>query len=174
MVGVGAMRSRKQPTDWKRDTFQIHRSKLRLYQRRTLHRLEEKPYRDPADLAPFDASDRKQVQIEMTDCFSDVGTVRCEHVEPRRGDQTTPWEVQQAFAPPSRGEINRGDPITPRETPQIFAPPERERFSPKPPLIRSRTPSPLGPSPPRKVTPHKGEELPPRLGQRGAGGTPPH
>lgn len=174
MVEIGTMQSRKHPTNWKRDTFQIHRSKLRLYQRRTFHRLEEKPYRDPADLAPFDASDRQQAQIEMTDCFSDVGTIRCEHVESRRGDQTTPWEVQQAFAPPSRGEVNRGDPITPREAPQIFAPPERERFSPKPPRDPVEETLPPWPKPPSGGNASQGERttLPLRT-KRNRGEAPP-
>ena len=85
MVRIGTMQSRKHPTRWKPDVFTIHRSKLRLYQVHPDGPRDERACRDPADLPQFDATDRYQIQLEMTTCFSDAGSVRHEHVEPRQG-----------------------------------------------------------------------------------------
>ena len=86
MVRVGTMQSRQHPTRWKPDVFTLHRSKLRLYQKHTTRPQDERACRDPADLPQFDAIDRHQIRVEMTDHFSDIETVRREHVELRQGD----------------------------------------------------------------------------------------
>ena len=78
--------------------------------------------RDPADLPQFDASDRNHIQIAVTNCFSDVDTVRREHVEPRLGDQASMAEAMGAPVPARGGE--------PR---------------PQPPLIQSKSCFPLAP-----------------------------
>ena len=115
MVEIGTMQSRLQPTQWKCETFLIHRSKLRLYQRRVIRPRDEQPYRDPADLPQFDASDRNQAQNAMTDCFSDIVDVRREHVEQRQGDQIPQGEV--ISAPPLAGGGGSGPlkPLDPLE-----------------------------------------------------------
>jgi len=115
IVEIGSMQSRQHPHGWKRDVFRIHRSKLRLYQKRTVDRREERPYWDPADLPQFDAADRRQAIVEMTDFFSEVGTIRHEHVEPRRGDRVTPADLQGHPRPPPRTRWKRFFP--PREEP---------------------------------------------------------
>ena len=104
MVEIGTMQSRLQPNQWECETFVIHRSKLRLYQRRVTRPQDEQPYRDPADLPQFDASDRNHIQAAMTDCFSDVDAVRREHVEPWQGDQIPTAGV--ADAPDSQAGRN--------------------------------------------------------------------
>ena len=135
MVEIGTMQSRQHLARWKRDTILIHRSKLRLYQRRTTHPREERPYQDPADLPQFDASDRNQIQVEMIDHFSDVETVRREHVEPRRGDQAALADMQGGPEPFERGGSD-----------------------PRPPLTQWKRSFPPNPEPPLVVMPHKGED----------------
>ena len=76
MVEIGTMQSKLHPARWRMETFLIHRSKLRLYQRHVTHPRDEQPYRDPADLPQFDAADRHQVQVAITDCISDIDSVR--------------------------------------------------------------------------------------------------
>ena len=86
MVQIGTMQSRRHPDRWRPDLFTIHRSKLRLYQHYPEGPHDDRACRDPADLAQFDARDRIQAQEGMTDIFSDIETVRREHVDPRQGD----------------------------------------------------------------------------------------
>ena len=106
------MQSRQHPTRWKRDVFLIHRSKLRLYQRRATRPQDEQAYRDPADLPQFDATDRHQIRVEMTDRFSDVETVRHEHVEPCRGDRAAPADMPGVPETVEREESNPRPPLT--------------------------------------------------------------
>ena len=90
MVDIGTMQSCQHPARWKREVFTIHRSKLRLYQKRAIWPQDER--------------------VEMTDRFSDVETVRREHVEPRQVERAsyadmlgvpTPWGGRsQTLTPP--------------------------------------------------------------------------
>ena len=129
MVEIGTMQSRLQPNQWKCETFVIHRSKLRLYQRRVTRPQDEQPYRDPADLPQFDASDRNHIQTAMTDCFSDVDAVRREHVEPWQGDQI-----------PTAGGADAPDPQADRNPRPLKPPDPLEELLPALPLNAGENP----------------------------------
>ena len=146
MVRIGTMQSRKHPTRWKPDVFTIHRSKLRLYQPHPDGPQDERACRDPADLPQFDATDRYQIQLEMTTCFSDAGTVRHEHVEPRQGDQH-PVDPKPGGAPlvPQVAPFDPlEEPLPPRPNPGGRRP-ETPPGNPPPPLrAKRRRENPVG------------------------------
>jgi hypothetical protein len=160
MVKVGTMQSRQQAVRWKPDVFVIHRSKLRLYRKRSTQPHDEPACRDPADLPPFDALDRRQLQAEMTDQFSDVESCRAgcrpasrsgSLVGPvRRTSPPSPASPRGGDGPPLPGETAAGTaPRGPRSAPSPArgTDPVRPRATPR---GRSREPRGLSP-PPRRV-----------------------
>ena len=126
---------------------------------------DEQPYRDPADLPQFVASDRNHIKIAMTDCFSAVDSVRPEHVEPQQGDQASMAEVAGAPDPVGRGEPT---PQTPPDLLRNCSP----LCPPSPAGIQGKGPEGWNPSPlrnpilPRGEEPIQGEALPPLYAPR--------